>query len=132
MSSTALIGLKESNCCSVTGLAEAKARKSISASTKATKKFVFSRRVQTRFMAARSLCSRRNIRSSILSSPRSSGLQCANIASAPPAKVNWNAPIFRKKKPAYSQVRTRLIRRTTKRFRSGSLITFCLATGQER
>src|SRR5439155_26586105 len=49
MNSRALIGLKESNCCSAIGLAEAKARKSISRLTKATRKFVFYQRVPTRF-----------------------------------------------------------------------------------
>jgi hypothetical protein len=41
---------------------------------------------------------------------------CANIASAPRAKVIWSAPIWRKKKPACSPARTRSIRQPTKRF----------------
>src|SRR5437667_445606 len=59
------IGPKESNYSSETGSAKAKAQRSISRSTKATKKSAFLRRVLTHFTAEHSSCSRRNIRNSI-------------------------------------------------------------------
>ena len=38
----------------------------------------------------------------------------------PRAKATWSGPISQKRRPAFSPARTRLIRRTTKEFRSGS------------
>src|SRR5439155_5843638 len=127
--STNSIGQKESNYSSETGLAEAKVQKSISRSTKATKKFAFSPRDPTRFTAAPSWCSRRNIRWSISSLPKNSGLPFENIVNAPRAKASSNVPTCRKKKRACLPARMQLIPRTTKRFQSGSLITCWLGTG---
>src|SRR5438093_108942 len=128
-SQTNSIGQKESNYSSETGPAEVKVRRSISRSIKATRKFAFLRRDPTRFMAVRSSCSRRNARSWISLSPRSNGPWYASIVNELRARVSSNVPICRKKKPACLPARTPLIRRTTKRFQSGSLITCWLVTG---
>ena len=54
------------------------------------------------------------------------------IVSALAVRAISNALSFPKKKRAYSPVRSRSIRLIRKRFRSGSQITFCLATARAR
>ena len=92
---------------------------------------VFTTRPDTLYRRYDSWCLRRNIRSSdlIVTEEQWPAVSTSIANDTARKESSSNAPICRKKKPACSPARTQLIRRTTKRFQSGSLITCWLVTG---